>query len=123
MARIRVASVVRTIVAKQQIWLRFAGDIEIRAAVIVKVAPGNALYEAQLGKTELRGDVGERPVLIVVKKLTRMALPAGRFVADKQIEPSVVVEIGPRGSLRGMKRKQVCFFGDIVEGAVAVVSQ
>ena len=45
-----------------------------------------------------RGDVLERAVAVVAEQLLGAVL-----VADEQIEPAVVVEVGPRGRLRAVR--------------------
>ena len=51
-----------------------------------------------------------------------MTLVSCGLMADEKIKPSVTVEIGPGCSLRGMKRKQPSFFGNVIESAVAIVT-
>ncbi len=50
-----------------------------------------------------------------------MGIGAGGFVADEEIEPSVIIIVGPGSRLRGVQRHEACLFGDVFEGAIAVV--
>ena len=61
----------------------------------------------------LDGAIGERPVTVVVKELAGMIpTSTARFVADKEIDPAVIVVISPGRGLRGVQREQASRFGD-----------
>ena len=50
-------------------------------------------------------------------------LARNRFVADKQIQPAVAIEIQPGGRLRRMKRKEPRGLGNILERDVTAIAE
>ena len=116
------------VISKQQIRRAFARDVEIRAAVVVVVAPGHAFNEAHIGQPNLRGDVCERAVAIVMVQRRWMRVFFSGFAAHEKIQPAITVEVGPRRGLRGVERQQPGAFCDIGKGDLsarvrAVVAQ
>ncbi len=99
------------------------GDVEVGAAVEVEVAPGDAFDEAEVGEAAGGGDVGEGAVVVVVEELRGVFVAGAGLVADEDVEPAVVVEVGHGGGVGGVGGEQAGCFGDVVEGAVAVVAQ
>ncbi len=103
---------------------RQVGDVQVRATVVVVVAPHGALDEADDGDPGLAGDVRERAVPVVVPQLARVRrLADRRFVSHEQVDPPVVVVVGPGAGLRRMERQEPGLLGDIVERPVAAVAQ
>ena len=52
-----------------------------------------------------------------------MGLVGGRLVADEEVEETIVVEVRPGGRLRRVQGEQARLFGDVGEGAVALIAQ
>src|SRR5690606_31515701 len=72
------------------------------------------------------GNFPERTVLIISVQLAwmmRLTLTAHGSIPAKNIDASIVVEVGPGSGLSWMKRKQPCAGGYVCEGSIAVVSR
>ena len=93
--------------------------VQVRPAVAVVIAPGRALGEG-LGVDAGRvGDVLEGAVPTVAEERGRAL-----FVADEEVEPAVVVVIGPdRGMGATDGAAEARLGGDVGERPVAVVAQ
>ena len=84
---------VETIVAE-------VGDEEVGIVVVVVVAPGHRLGEADVLDARLRGHVGEGAVAVVAEELRGVEVLAGRFGADVEVEIAVAVVVLEVGGLR-----------------------
>ena len=100
------------------------GDGDAHRAVVQIISDGNThvrLLEAILadGDTGVEGDLFEVAVAIVAVEVVRLAI-----VGDEEVELAIVVEVGPDGG----ETEEVLGivdaggFGDLGEGAVAVVA-
>ena len=95
-------------IAIESIGLAKIGNIEVNVSVFVKITPGDPFHEPPILHARHRGHVRKCSVTIVAKKLTWMWLilrVVFVFVADKQIQMSVIVEVRLRRRLYWM----MCF--------------
>src|SRR6202012_1698668 len=84
----------------------------------------NTLHKKDLLTTRLVSDIGKRSVVVVDPKLGRMRrLAYYRLLTYKQIQPAVVVEIGPGSRLRRPKGKDTAFHRHIGKSPVPIVTQ
>src|ERR1019366_6571904 len=101
------------------------GEKEIGAAVVIVIAPGAADGGPDGFEPCLFGDLSERAVAVVVEE------PVGCFaieettevIGDAEIEQAIAIVIDPGGAEARTPDAEARFFGDVREGAVAVVAQ
>ena len=88
--------------------------------VVVVVEPGAALGEPRrvAFHAGLGGDVLERAVALVAKQAVVLPL-----AGDEEVDPAVVVEVGPGGGVGIDGVEQAGFLGHVDEAAATVVSQ
>ena len=60
---------------------------------------------------------------MVAEQLAGMLLLGGGLVAHEQVEPAVVVEVGPGSRLRWVQSEQSSRLGYVGEGTVALIAQ
>src|SRR5215813_1582857 len=106
------------IVVKQDISPAEIGDIEIGESVIVVIRRGYAFGEHDAIDPGGGGNVLKRAVAPVEKKLERLS-----FIADEEVEPSIIIDIDPDRSLRAGWFAQATRNGDIGESSVAIIPQ
>ena len=73
----------RTDIVKQNVGLAKPGQVQIRKAVIVDVAPGRTLDPAEIRDPRLRRNIRKRAVTIIVVKLTWICLGTRGLVTNK----------------------------------------
>ena len=108
------------VVPVQPAFAREVVEEQVGKAVVVVVDPGAALAEflKLFVDAGLGGDFLERAVAAIA--IQPVGLP---LAGDEQVDPAVVVIVGP-GRRVGIERvEQARFLGDVGEAAVAVVRQ
>ena len=88
---------------EEQVGCAQPGDVELGEAVVVDIAPGDAFDKTLDVQTDFCGDIGEGAVALVAEEFTGVVETGGGFVAEEEIEMTVVVEVGPGGRLRGVQ--------------------
>src|SRR3990172_2865920 len=58
-----------------------------------------------------------------MEKMGGVAVFGRGLIPDEQIEPPIVVVIGPSRRMRRVERKNAGFFGNVGESSIAVVAQ
>lgn len=106
MGGVGVRGVSWAVVAQQAVDAVVEGEVEVRAAVVVEVAPGDSLDEARRAESTLRGcleDLGEGSVVVVVEEDARLRMLGRGLVPTKRSrKPSLsksaqaAVWVGPR---------------------------
>ena len=93
------------------------GDIQVRVAVCIVIAPNDCLREVVVRHPGFAGHVPELPRSVVAEQLAGVVL-----VADVQIQVPVTVVVRPRGGLRGeMLAGQPSLPCDISKASLTVV--
>ena len=107
-------------VVEEEIASRVVGDVQVGKPVVVVVAPGRALGERGARHAGGHPDLAECAVTLVVVQRARRLL-----VAHEQIDPAVVVVVGPRRRVRAVRAlvEQAGGAGHVREGPVVVVAQ
>src|SRR5260370_11135165 len=103
----------------EKVVLSIVGDVEVRVAVVIIVSPSHAFRERDAVNARLCRHVLKCTVTLVTEEL------AGRvLVSDKEVDPAVIVVIGPGRRMSGIVHtQQAALEGHVSEGAVAVIAQ
>ena len=107
------------VVVVEKIVARVIGNVDIRISVVVVIRRHNCFGERDLVHAGRVRDVNEGAVALIQEKLRRTTL-----ASHEQIEPAVVIDVGPNRGLRGGRRlRQTSFAGHVCEGTVTVAAQ
>ena len=97
-------------------------DNEIIAAIVVVITTGHPFDVAHDRDAAFRRALGKRAVSVVAIEFTGMALFINGFVADKDIEPPIAVEIEPGRSLSGVKAQQASLLGNVFKCSITPIA-
>ena len=120
---VRFGRVDWSVVAQQPVFALTHRNIEVGASIVVEVSPGHAFHELLHTQSHALSHFSKGTVMIVVVQQRGLDVAFGRFVANKQVRPSIIVVVRPCSRLGRRGMQQACPFRHILKRPVAAITK